>query len=70
MLKDKGLLEYRNLFSPNGYKKNENLIVKYFQLKLKIMKIYCNVCKKYRKSKKTKILLIFQKTLSLSIVSI
>ena len=30
--------------------------------------MHCNVCKKYRKSKKTKISYIFQKTLSLSIV--
>ena len=32
------------------------------------MKIQCNVCNKYRKSKKTKILYIFKRTLSLSIV--
>ena len=32
------------------------------------MKIYCNVCNKYRKSRETKILYIFYKTLSLSIV--
>ena len=32
------------------------------------MKTYCNVCNKYRKSKKTKILYVFKKTLSLSIV--
>ena len=32
------------------------------------MKICCNVCNKYRKSKKTKILYIFRKTLSLSII--
>ena len=30
------------------------------------MKIYCNVCNKYRKSKKTKISYIFEKILSLS----
>ena len=32
------------------------------------MKIYCNICSKYRKSKKTKMLYIFKKALSLSIV--
>ena len=32
--------------------------------------MYCNVCNKYRKSKKTKISYIFKKTLSLSIVYI
>ena len=30
------------------------------------MKIYCNVCNKYRKSKKTKTSYIFEKILSLS----
>ena len=30
------------------------------------MKIYCNVCNKYRKSKKNKISYIFEKILSLS----
>ena len=31
MLKDKNLLEYTNLFSPNKYKKNDKVILKYFQ---------------------------------------
>ena len=31
MLKGKSLLEYTNLFSPNEYKKNDNMILKYFQ---------------------------------------
>ena len=31
MLKGKSLLEYTNLFSPNGYKKNDKVILKYFQ---------------------------------------
>ena len=31
MLKCKSLLEYRNLFSPNDYEKNDKIIVKYFQ---------------------------------------
>ena len=30
--------------------------------------MYCNICNKYRKFKKTKITYIFNKTLSLSIV--
>ena len=33
-----------------------------------MMKIYCNVCNKYRKSKDIKISFIFEKTLALSIV--
>ena len=31
ILKGKRLLEYTNLFSPNEYKKNAKLILKYFQ---------------------------------------
>ena len=31
MLKGKSLLEYTNLFSPKKYKKNEKIILKYFQ---------------------------------------
>ena len=31
MLKGKYLLEYTNLFSPNEYKKNDKIILKYFQ---------------------------------------
>ena len=31
MLKSKSLLEYTNLFSPNKYKKNDKMILKYFQ---------------------------------------
>ena len=31
MLKEKSLLEYRNLFSSNDYEKNDKIIVKYFQ---------------------------------------
>ena len=30
MLKGKGLLEYTNLFSPNDYDKNDNIIFRYF----------------------------------------
>ena len=32
------------------------------------MKTYCNVCNKYRKPKKTKMLYVFKKALSISIV--
>ena len=31
ILKGKGLLEYTNLFSPNEYKKNDKIILNYFQ---------------------------------------
>ena len=30
MLKDKSLLYYTNLFSPNGCEKNDKIILKYF----------------------------------------
>ena len=31
MLKGKSFLEYKNLFSPNDYEKNDKTIIKYFQ---------------------------------------
>ena len=31
VLKGKILLDYTNLFSPNGYEKNDKMILKYFQ---------------------------------------
>ena len=31
MLKGKNLLDYKNLFSPNEYEKNEKIMRKYFQ---------------------------------------
>ena len=31
LLKGKSLLEYKNLFSPNEYKRNDKIILKYFQ---------------------------------------
>ena len=31
MLKGNILLDYKNLFSPNGYRKNDKTILKYFQ---------------------------------------
>ena len=31
MLKVKCLLEYTNLFSPNDYEKNDEIVLKYFQ---------------------------------------
>ena len=34
MLKGKDLLEYTNLFSPNEYKRNDKIILKYFQQNL------------------------------------
>ena len=31
MLRDKNLLDYTNLFSPNDYEKNDEIILNYFQ---------------------------------------
>ena len=31
MLKGKSFLDYTNLFSPNEYEKNNNIVLKYFQ---------------------------------------
>ena len=58
MLKGKHLLEHKNLFSPNVYKKDDKIILKYFQCNLKKSKKYCNVWNKYRKSWKTKIYIL------------
>ena len=33
LLKEKALLDYTNLFSPNDYKKNDKIIYKYFKNK-------------------------------------
>ena len=37
MLKGKSLLEFTNLPFPNGYKKNDKVILKYFQWNLNIL---------------------------------
>ena len=57
MLKFKSLLEYTNSFSLNEYKKWQNSI-KIFSVKskkVKMMKIYCNVCNGNRAFKNPKI---------------
>ena len=38
MFKGKSLLEYKNLFSPNEYKKNDKIILNYFQYNLNRLK--------------------------------
>ena len=59
MLKGKSLLQYTRLFSPNEYKKNDKIMLKYFQQNLNKLKMYWNDCNQYRKSKKTKTLYNF-----------
>ena len=50
MLEGKSLLDYTNLFSPNEFEKNKNN-TKIFSItkKIKMKKIYCVICGKYRK---------------------
>ena len=69
MLEGKSLLDYTNLFSPNEFEKNKNN-TKTFSItkKIKMKKIYCVICGKYRKFEKPKISYIFEKTLVLSII--
>ena len=73
MLKSRNLLlEYINLYSSNYYEKNDKVILKYFQQipkKVKMKKIYCVVCGKYKKIKSPKIPYIFKGTLAFSIIS-
>ena len=38
MLKGKSLFEYTNVFSPNEYKKNDKIILTYFQYNLNKLK--------------------------------
>ena len=69
MLEGKSLLDYTNLFSPNEFEKNKNN-TKIFSItkKIKMKKIYCVICGKYRKFEKPKTSYIFEKTLVLSII--
>ena len=50
MLKEKSLLNYTNLFSPNDYEKNDKIIEKVFLWtdfkKVRVRKIYCTRCEK------------------------
>ena len=80
MLKGESLFDYTNLFSPNKYKANEKIIIKYFQqLKTKNLfyeeivegydeKISSIKCNKYRKFKSQKNIMYFDETLVLYFV--
>ena len=63
IIKDKSLLDYTNLFSPNDYEKN----YKIFSVTKKMKKLYCIICDKYRKYEKPKISYL-EKTLVLSVI--
>ena len=64
MLKDKSLLECKDLLFPNDYKKNDKITLKYFQKQ----NLHCVICGKYRKFEKHKISYLLEKTLVLSII--
>ena len=52
------MLDYKNLFSPNHYEKNDK--------RIKVKKLYCVICCKYRKFEKP--IIPLRKTLVLSII--
>ena len=58
--KGKSLLEYTSLFSPNQYKKNDKIILKYFQYWKRYWNFYCIISSKYRKFEKLKISYILE----------
>ena len=64
------MLDYRNLFSPNDYEKNDKIIKKFFWWiyfkNVRMRKIHCSKCKKYKKNKKPEISYIHDETLLLS----
>ena len=61
MLKSKSLLEYTNLFSPNEYKKNDKIILNFFQSNLN--KLKCIVMFAINNLKKLKHCVFKKKTL-------
>ena len=70
MLKGTSLLESGNLYSPKDYEKNGKIIKKFslwidFKI-VRMRKIYCTKCKKYKEFKKCKISCICCKILLLS----
>ena len=68
MLKGQGLADYTNLFSSNEYKKNDNVILKYFQKLKRWKKLYCVICSKYWQFQKAKMSYLLEKTLVISII--
>ena len=70
MLKGKSLLEYTNLFSSNEYKKNDKIILKYFQLNLTKFKHIVKFAINVKFKKKKKISEIFKKEESIEILKI
>ena len=67
MLKGGSLLQYTNLFSPNEYKKNDKVILKYFQKILKKLKCIVILAINIENLRKLKYHIFSRKTLSVSI---
>ena len=67
IVKNKRLLDYTTLSSPKEFRRNDKMFS--ITKKIKMKKIYCVICGKYRKIKNLKISCIFEKTLVLSIIS-
>ena len=68
-LKSKSFSEYRNSFSLNKYKKNDKIILKYFQQLKKVkMKKSIALSILHRKFKNLEISYLFYKTLVISII--
>ena len=64
LFKGKSLPDYRSLFSPNGYKNNDKII-----LTKKMEKLYCCfTCRGYRKFEKLKTWYLLEKIFALSVI--
>ena len=64
LLKGKSLSDYKNFFSPNGYKNNDKII-----LTKKMENLYCSfICRKYRKFGKLKTSYLFGKKFVFSVI--
>ena len=64
MLKGISLLDYTNLFSPNDYKKNDEIILKDLRITKKMAKLYYIICGRYRKFEKSENIKPFRKNIS------
>ena len=66
MFKDKSVLDYIDLFSPDDYEKNGKMVLKCFQLfsTKKMKKLSCVICHKYRKFEKPKLSYLLEKSIS------
>ena len=63
LLKGKSFPDYANFFSPNDHKNNDKII-----LTKKMKKLYCFICRKYKKFEKPKISYLLEKTFVLSVI--